>query len=73
MFSGKEIATNVCEGIFGNIGILIRSARRILLERALTKNMLHSGSTTETVSWFNKNYPMNDNGRRKKRNHKRKL
>ena len=73
MFSGKEITTNACEGTFGNMGTLIRSGRSILLERALTKNMLHSGSAEETISWFNENYPMNDMGRRAKRNHRRKL
>ncbi len=73
MFSGKEITTNACEGTFGNMGTLIRSGRSILLERALTKNMLHSGSVSETITWFNKSYPMNDMGRRAKRNHRRKL
>ncbi|MCL4359104.1 MAG: WYL domain-containing protein [Candidatus Thermoplasmatota archaeon] len=73
IFSGKEITTNACEGTFGNMGTLIRSGRSILLERALTKNMLYSGSATETVSWFNENYPMNDMGRRAERNHRRKL
>ena len=73
MFSGKEITTNACEGTFGNMGTLIRSGRSILLERALTKNMLHSGSAEETISWFNENYPMNDMGRRAKRSHRRKL
>ena len=73
MFSGKEITTNACEGVFGNMGTLIRSGRSILLERALTKNMLHSGSPEETVSWFNENYPMNDMGRGAERNHRRKL
>ena len=73
MFSGKEITTNACEGTFGNMGTLIRSGRSILFERALTKNMLHSGSATETASWFNENYPMNDMGRRAERNHRRKL
>ncbi len=73
MFSGKEITTNACEGTFGNMGTLIRSGRSILLERALTKNMLHSGSPEETVAWFNENYPMNDMGRRAERNHRRKL
>ena len=55
------------------MGTLIRSGRSILLERALTRNMLHSGSTAETVSWFNENYPMNDMGRRAERNHRKKL
>ena len=73
MFLGKEITTNACEGTFGNMDTLIRSGRSILLERALTKNMLHSGSAEETISWFNENYPMNDMGRRAKRNHRRKL
>ena len=73
VFSGKEITTNACEGTFGNMGTLIRSGRSILLERALTKNMLHSGSAEETVAWFNENYPMNDMGRRAERNHRRKL
>ncbi len=73
MFSGKEITTNACEGTFGNMGTLIRSGRSILLEGALTKNKLHSGSATETASWFYGNYPMNDMGRRAKRNHRRKL
>lgn len=73
MFSGKEITTNACEGTFGNMGTLIRSGRSILLERALTKNMLHSGSASETITWFNESYPMNDMGRRAKRNHRRKL
>ena len=73
MFSGKEITTNACEGTFGNMGTLIRSGRSILLERALTKNMLQSGSATETVAWFNENYPMNDMGRRAVRGHRRKL
>ena len=73
MFSGKEITTNACEGTFGNMGTLIRSGRSILFEKALTKNMLHSGSAVETASWFNENYPMNDMGRRAERNHRRKL
>ena len=33
----------------------------------------HSGSATETASWFNENYPMNDMGRMAERNHRRKL
>ena len=73
MFSGKEITTNACEGTFGNMGTLIRSGRSILLERALTKNMLQSGSPKETVAWFNENYPMNDMGRRAERGHRTKL
>ena len=56
-----------------SMGTLIRSGRSILLERALTKNMLHSGSAPETITWFNESYPMNDMGRRAKRNHRRKL
>ena len=72
-FSGKEIITNACEGTFGSMGTLIRSGRSILLERALTKNMLHSGSAEETISWFNESYPMNDMGRRATRDHRRKL
>ena len=43
MFSGREITTNACEGTFWNRGTLIRSGRSIVLERALTKNMLASG------------------------------
>ena len=73
MFSGKEITTNACEGTFGNMGTLIRSGRSILLERALTKNMLQSGSPEETVAWFNENYPMDDMGRRAERGHRTKL
>ena len=73
MFSGKEITTNACEGTFGNMGTLVRSRRSIVLERILTKNMLHSGSPKETVAWFNKNYTMNDMGRREARSHRRKL
>ncbi|MHB8561624.1 MAG: recombinase family protein [Thermoplasmataceae archaeon] len=73
MFSGKEITTNACEGTFGNMGTLIRSRRSILHERALTKNMLQSGSPEETVAWFNENYPMDDMGRRAVRNHRKKL
>jgi predicted DNA-binding transcriptional regulator YafY len=49
------------------------TGRSILLERALTKNMLHSGSAEETNSWFNESYPMKDMGRRSKRNHRKKL
>ena len=48
----------------------VPSGRSILLERALTKNMLQSGSPKETVSWFNENYPMNDMGRRAERGHR---
>ncbi|MHB1708062.1 MAG: WYL domain-containing protein [Thermoplasmataceae archaeon] len=55
------------------MGTLIRSGKSVLLERALTKNMLHSGSPEETVAWFNENYPMNDMGRRTVRGHRRKL
>ena len=73
MFSGKEMTTNTCKGTFGNMGTPIRSGRSILLERTLTKKMLQSGYVTETVSWFNNNYPMNDMGRRTERNHRKKL
>ena len=73
MFSGNEIKTNACKGTFGNMGTLIGSGRSILLERTLKKNMLHSGSAMETISWFNENYQMNDMGRRAKRNHRRKI
>ncbi|MCL5989685.1 MAG: hypothetical protein M1166_05080 [Candidatus Thermoplasmatota archaeon] len=55
------------------MGTLIRSGKSNLLERALTKNMLHSGSAMKTISWFNENYQMNDMGRRAKRNHRRKI
>ena len=64
MFSGREITTNACEGTFGNMGTLIRSGRSIVLERALTKNMLASGNTEDTARWFNNSYPMNDKGKR---------
>ena len=43
IFSGREITTNACECTFWNRGTLIRSGRSIVLERALTKNMLASG------------------------------
>ena len=73
MFSGKEITTNACEGTFGNMGTLIRSGKSILLQRALTKAMLRAGNVGETASWFNKNYPMPDMGRRGARGNRRKL
>ena len=73
IFTGKEITTNACEGTFGNMGALIRSGRIILLERALTRNMLMAGSASETASWFNTNYPMNDMGRRAVRGSRKKL
>ena len=59
IFNGREITTNDCEGTFGNMGTLIRSGRSIVLERALTKNMLAAGDMGETVRWFNWSYPMN--------------
>ena len=59
IFNGREITTNACEGTFGNMGTLIRSGRSIVLERALTKNMLAAGDMGETVRWFNGSYPMN--------------
>ena len=59
IFNGREITTNACEGTFGNMGTLIRSGRSIVLERALTKNMLASGDIEETARWFNGSYPMN--------------
>ena len=46
---------------------LIRSGRSIVLERALTKNMLASGGIEDTARWFNNSYPMNDMGRRAER------
>ena len=52
---------------------LIRSGRSILLERALTKNMLHSGSAQDTTAWFNENYAMKEMGRRAERNHRTKI
>ena len=55
------------------MGTLIRSGRSILLERALTKTMLKTGSADETTSWFNANYPMADMGRRGTRGNRRKL
>ena len=67
IFSGREITTNACEGTFWNMGTLIRSGRSIVLERALTKNMLASGNIEDTARWFNNSYPMNDMGRRAKR------
>ena len=45
------------------MGTLIRSGRSIVLERALTKNMLAAGDMGETVRWFNGSYLMNDMGR----------
>jgi hypothetical protein len=73
IFKGKEITTNACEGTFGNMGTLIRSGRSILLERALTKNMLASNDIEETAEWFNSAYPMSDMGRRGKRGHRTKI
>ncbi len=67
IFSGREITTNACEDTFGNMGTLIRSGRSIVLERALTKNMLASGNIEDTARWFNNSYPMSDMGRRAKR------
>ena len=67
IFSGREITTNACEGTFGNMGTLIRSGRSIVLERALTKNMLASGDIEDSARWFNNSYPMNDMGRRARR------
>ena len=49
------------------MGTLIKSGRSIVLERALTKNMLSSGKIEETARWFNGSYPMNDMGRRAER------
>jgi hypothetical protein len=45
------------------MGTLIRSGRCIVLEGALTKNMLSSRKIEETARWFNGSYPMNDMGR----------
>lgn len=73
MFSGKEITTNYCEGTFGNMGTMIRSGRSILLERAMTRKMLQSGTIDGTARWFNQNYPMSDMGRRADRNHRIKI
>ena len=36
-------------------------------------NLLRTGSTSETISWFNVNYPMNDMRRRAVRDHGKKL
>ncbi|MHB1440455.1 MAG: WYL domain-containing protein [Cuniculiplasma sp.] len=44
-----------------------------MLESALTKNMLNSGTPKETVAWFNENYLMNDMEGRAVRNHRTKL
>ena len=63
IFNGREITTNACEDTFGNMGTLIRSGRSIVLERALTKNILSSGKIEETERWFRGSYPMNDMGR----------
>jgi hypothetical protein len=67
MLSWKEIMISACEGTFEKMGTLIRSGRSIVLERALTKNMLASGDIEDTGKWFNSSYPMNDMGRRAKR------
>ncbi|MGC8618603.1 MAG: hypothetical protein ACP5UZ_07735 [Thermoplasmata archaeon] len=67
MFSGREITTNACEGTFGITGTLIRSGRSIALERALTKSMLASGKIEDTERLFNSSYPMDDMGKRAKR------
>ncbi|MEM4068151.1 MAG: hypothetical protein QXV17_14970 [Candidatus Micrarchaeaceae archaeon] len=73
IFRGREITTNYCEGTFGNMGTLIRSGKSILLERALTKNILHSGTVQDTTSWFNENYTMKEMGKRAVRNHRIKI
>jgi hypothetical protein len=49
IFSGREIAANACEDTFGNMDTLIITGRSIVLERALTKNMLSPRKTEDTA------------------------
>ena len=72
-FAGREGTSNACDETFRNMGTLIRSGLSILIERALIKNMLHSGSAEETISWFDGNYPKRDMRRGTERNHRREL
>ncbi|MCW1306098.1 MAG: hypothetical protein OH335_04965 [Candidatus Parvarchaeota archaeon] len=70
IFRGIEITTNYYKGTFGNMDKLIRSGESILLEKALTKNILHSGTVQNTTSLFNENYTMKEMSKMAMRNHR---
>ncbi|MEM3455348.1 MAG: hypothetical protein QXT72_02170 [Candidatus Micrarchaeia archaeon] len=72
IFRGIEITTNYYERT-GNMDKLIRSGESILLEKALTKNILHSGTVQNTTSLFNENYTMKEMGKMAMRNHRIKI